>query len=215
MNKDKVLSGDDDHFEPGSNQLVLRNKLGIVSPTIMNLTETGELVHAEWASYELVEDSTKFSIELIRQLHLIWLGPIYDFAGEYRNVNVSKGSVMFCPAWNIPDQMLRFEAEFLNEFTPCSQLDIQTLCSRVAMIHAEFLLIHPFREGNGRLARWIANLMIMQSGFPPPDYQSLNLSDESVRQKYFGALRKGYYDQNTEDLSLLFQTWVLGAQPKS
>lgn len=47
---------------------------------------------------------------------------------------------------------------------------VDCLLEDLAIIHAEFLLIHPFREGNGRLARWLAELMCLQSGLPLPDF---------------------------------------------
>ena len=34
----------------------------------------------------------------------------------------------------------------------------------IAMVHTELLLIHPFRDGNGRLARWLADIMAAQAG---------------------------------------------------
>lgn len=40
-------------------------------------------------------------------------------------------------------------------------------------MHAELILVHPFREGNGRLARLLAMLMALQAGLPPLDFSPL------------------------------------------
>ena len=39
-----------------------------------------------------------------------------------------------------------------------------------AAVHAEPILIHPFREGNGRCARLLATLMGLQAGLPALDF---------------------------------------------
>ena len=41
----------------------------------------------------------------------------------------------------------------------------QELIIDIAKVHAELLLIHPFREGNGRTARILANLMSRKAGY--------------------------------------------------
>lgn len=43
----------------------------------------------------------------------------------------------------------------------------------MAEVHAELILVHPFREGNGRLARLLALLMALQAGLPPLDFSPM------------------------------------------
>jgi fido (protein-threonine AMPylation protein) len=43
----------------------------------------------------------------------------------------------------------------------------------VAEVHAELILVHPFRDGNGRLARILALLMALQAGLPPLDFSPM------------------------------------------
>ena len=49
-------------------------------------------------------------------------------------------------------------------------MDTKRLVRALARTHAEFILIHPFREGNGRLARLLNTLMAFQAGLPGLDY---------------------------------------------
>ncbi|MEI7575816.1 MAG: Fic family protein [Armatimonadota bacterium] len=224
--------GRDDEFEPGSNGLVLRNRLGITDPKEAEHIETELLIRAQLDSYSMLPISQKFDSELICALHHRWLGGLYPFAGQYRTVNVSKNFTTFCPAANISQEMERFEQKELSEHTPLRGLifadyDSETerlayskmpfpkmrlrstreVATKVAIVHAELILIHPFREGNGRLGRWIADLMAIQGGTAPPAYQ---LNSDEERDKYYLALRRAFindYDPLTE----LFVSWIEGA----
>jgi cell filamentation protein len=49
-------------------------------------------------------------------------------------------------------------------------------------------LIHPFREGNGRVARLLAILMALQAELPPLDFGSIK---GRKRKEYFGAVQAG------------------------
>ena len=68
------------------------------------------------------------------------------------------------------------------------------------IIHAELLLIHPFREGNGRLARWLADIMFFQAGFPIPYY---NISSRALEKKYIEAVANGYQEEYDDLINFL------------
>jgi Fic family protein len=53
-----------------------------------------------------------------------------------------------------------------------------------AKLHYEFVLIHPFDDGNGRMARILMNLILMQYGFPPAIIKT------EAKDAYFAALRQ-------------------------
>ena len=71
----------------------------------------------------------------------------------------------------------------------------------VAIVHTELVLIHPFREGNGRLARMLAVLMGLQAGLPPFDF---NIIKGKVRQDYFAAVQAGL-DYNFAHMENIFR----------
>lgn len=54
------------------------------------------------------------------------------------------------------------------------------------MTHCELVLIHPFRDGNGRVARLQATLMALQAGLPLLDFSGIK---GRTRQAYFAAVR--------------------------
>jgi cell filamentation protein len=121
-------------------------------------------------------------------MHKIWLGEIYGWAGNYRLVNVSKGDFHFAAAKQIPLLMDEFEKGSLRIHTPCNFKKPERVVQALAEVHVELVLIHPFREGNGRIARLLSTLMASQAGLP-----ILNFSDITGkrRKEYFAAINSG------------------------
>jgi cell filamentation protein len=173
-------------FEPGSRGRVLRNRLGITRVPDMQQAESEALLDVqEWAIGHFLA-SHRFTAADIVLLHRRWLGSIYPWAGVYRQVNVSKGGLMFAAAAQVPRLMAAFEADELARLTPCEGMDEATLATALARTHAELVLIHPFREGNGRCARLLGWLMALQAGLPPLDFSPLSGRGKTA---YFAAVR--------------------------
>ena len=73
-------------------------------------------------------------------------------------------------------------------------------------MHFELILIHPFREGNGRVARLLSDLMVLQAGRAPLNYMAI---DKTVNQqgfdKYILAIYEGH-NNNFEPIKEIFIT---------
>ena len=113
---------------------------------------------------EKLSGRTKFDIKFILNIHKLALGHLYAFAGKYRDVNLSKGGFPFAAAHFLPQTMNVFEDEILSELMSIYE-NKESLIKDIAKVHAELLYIHPFREGNGRTARILANLMARKQGY--------------------------------------------------
>jgi cell filamentation protein len=150
-------------YEPGSRRRVLRNLLGIKKKRELNHVELREQLRAMDELFDFYGRDHRFTAEAIRTIHRVWLGPIYAWAGQYRKVNLSKGGFPFAAADQIPRLMGVFERDILRKFTPCRSKDPEEIIHALSVVHTELVLIHPFREGNGRVARMIATLMGLQS----------------------------------------------------
>jgi cell filamentation protein len=172
-------------FEPGSRNRVLRNLLGIVRVRDMNLAESQSLEIAQDLALDLYEVDHRFTAQEICDLHALWLGPIYPWAGEYRSVDIGKGGFQFAHARLIQGLMVELERGALKRHTPCRPADDAELALALAEVHAELILVHPFREGNGRLARLLALLMALQAGLPPLDFSPML---GRGRQIYIGGI---------------------------
>jgi cell filamentation protein len=115
----------------------------------------------------------------------LWLGPIYPWAGEYRTINIGKGGFQFAHAPLIPRLMGELGPGPLRRGTPCRQKDVAAVALALAEVHAELILIHPFRDGNGRLARLLALLMVLQADLPPLDFSPIA---GRGKRAYFAAI---------------------------
>jgi len=72
---------------------------------------------------------------------------------------MTKGGFTFAAAHVISRLMKDFEKGSLMQFTPCRFKSLNETIHALAVVHTEIVLIHPFRDGNGRLARLLAVLM--------------------------------------------------------
>lgn len=186
-------------FQPGSHGQVLRNNLGITDPLKMGVVEAEALDAAIKWSFDEFETTTQFSITHLRQMHEYWLGDVYEFAGQFRTVNISKGGILFAPVEHFEISSADFNEKLLRN-TPCCP--DESVASKIALIHGELILLHPFREGNGRLARWLADLMALQAGLGQLDW-GFNDQDDECREIYFQALRQAFSNDFTLLTSLV------------
>ena len=105
--------------------------------------------------------------------------------GAYRVGEVSIGQSAHHPPWpsDVPDWMGALIGFIAEQQVPQNQL-LQT-----AIAHHRFLWIHPFGNGNGRVARLLTYAMLVQQGFSSTtDYRAVNPT------AVFGADRQAYYD---------------------
>ena len=157
----------------------------------------------EQALLELVghyDDAHRFIAADICKLHKNWLGEIYEWAGAYRQVNISKGGFPFAAAARVPVLMAEFEKAVLTRYTPCIFKDRAEVVGALAETHAELVLIHPFREGNGRTARIVSILMALQAGLPLLDFSVIA---EEQKPAYFAAVQSGL-DRDYQPMERLF-----------
>lgn len=160
----------EDQYEPGSRGRVLKNLLGVNRKREMDLIEAKALFTAHETLVEQYASDHRFGASDIYGIHGTWLGKIYPWAGRYRQVQISKSGFPFAAPKQIPRLMVEFDQRFLKKFTPCRAASIEETARALAVVHAELLLIHPFRDGNGRMARLLATLMALQAEYPPLDY---------------------------------------------
>ena len=160
-------------FERGSRGRVLRNLLGIFRVRDMHLAESQALEIAQDLALDRFDADHRFTADDICELHALWLGPIYPWAGQYRSVDIGKDGFQFAHAGLIQGLMGEFERGVLGQHTPCRHADDASLAMALAEVHAELILVHPFREGNGRLARLLSLLMALQAGLPPLDFSPM------------------------------------------
>lgn len=113
---------------------------------------------------------------------------------------MKKNEFPFAAAAQIQKLMADFEVGPLRRYTPCRPTSIDRLAAALAEVHVELVLIHPFREGNGRAARILAVLMGLQAGLPALLFDKLS---GRKRRQYFAAVQ-ARLDRNYDPMTTLF-----------
>ena len=129
---------------------MLENKLGI--------TDSAELARIEekiskQKAVEMFESGYLESLEAgtfesLAKIHKYLFDEIYDFAGEVRKVNISKGNLRFAPLMYLDAALQSIDK------MPQSTFD------EIVEKYVEMNVAHPFREGNGRSTRIWLDLML-------------------------------------------------------
>lgn len=122
-------------------------------------------------------------------IHEIILAKIDEInAGRYRTVPVRiAGSTVVLPN---PVKVPKLMEEFMQWLHRKSKDHPVTLAGEA---HFRFVSIHPFVDGNGRTARLLMNLLLMQAGYPPA------LIKKEHRLKYINAIERGQLYGEMED----------------
>lgn len=173
-------------WEPGSEESVLANELGVTNPDLMDQIELDGLNYLYQSVYESVTEDETLGMEDLVAWHKEWLGGIYAWAGQYRTVNMSKNGFPFAAAAQLPRLVEELD-QVIQGSTPCLDMTDEDLISAIARVHVEFVLVHPFREGNGRIGRLLADIMALQAGKPGLDFSSW----DQDREAYFAAIQQG------------------------
>lgn len=126
--------------------MTLENKLGLSNPVNFacaeeRISKKKALILFDSGTLDKLEAGT---VSSLKEIHKYLFDEIYDFAGELRTVNISKGSFRFAP-------LMYLEAALANiDKMPQSTFD------EIVEKYVETNIAHPFREGNGRSTRiWL------------------------------------------------------------
>lgn len=149
---------------------VPKNKLNITDAEIIHEIENNLLIQAyEKFSNNLTED-TKFDEEYFINLHKKTFDTLYDFAGVYRNVNMSKGDSQFCLANFLDKESKRIFNELLKDKYLSIYNDKKSFADKLAYYQGELIALHPFYELNGRTLRLFFDLLCIFNNYKTIDY---------------------------------------------
>jgi Fic family protein len=139
-------------------------------------------------------DSIPFTVNVVKQFH----GMLYEFAagqgGEFKQSDnevteeLPDGTRVLrftpVPAWRTPDEM-RLLHEGFAAATESRKYHPLLLAGSYVL---DFLVIHPFSDGNGRMARLITLLLLYKSGYEVGRYISLEKLVAETKETYYEAL---------------------------
>ena len=111
------------------------------------------------------------------------------------------------PAWETPEMMDRL-CEAIDQAMSDPEMDPLLL---IPMFILDFLCVHPFSDGNGRMSRLLTLLMLYRSGYGVGSYISIERLIMDTRDGYYEALRessKGWHEGAGDHLP--FVRYMLG-----
>jgi len=128
-------------------------------------------------AYTLFESSFFESIEVgttkgLQQIHAYLFGGLYDFAGQIRQKNISKGGFQFA--------MSRYLGDTLRQIDAMPETTFDEIVSK----YVEMNIAHPFMEGNGRTTRIWLDLMLKKRLKKCVDWSKISKAD------YMNAMAK-------------------------
>jgi len=140
----------------------------------------------------------------IKQIHNLIIRAISpEEAGKYRQLDVkAAGTNYLYPAHYLLPQLMTEFIDWLNS----EQAQTLHPIEYATNAHFRFVSIHPFRDGNGRTARLLMNLLLLRGGYP------IVIISNSVRNDYINAV--AYGQQNQDDINQLL-TLILDATKSS
>lgn len=118
----------------------------------------------------------------LQQIHAYLFGGLYDFAGQIREVNISKGNFRFA------------NCLYLKEALAAIEKMPEATFEDIIAKYVEMNIAHPFREGNGRATRIWLDMMLKKNFQRVVDWRNID------RDKYLQAMERS----PVNDLELRF-----------
>jgi Fic family protein len=175
-------------------ELVLTKGITVGGKTLDEHLEV--IGHKEAINYieSLAQKATEINQWEIKQIHNLILRKIHpEEAGSYRTLDVMvAGTNYLYPAHYLLSQLMGDFVSWLNSEAALSLHPVEY----ASIAHYRFVSIHPFRDGNGRTARLLMNLLLIRAGYP------IVVINNQIRNDYINALAHG--QENEDDLSQLY-----------
>ena len=132
-------------------------------------------------AYEMFESGIINDVEVgtingLQQIHAYIFGGLYDFAGQIRKLNISKGGFVFA------------SVGYLNETLATVENMPEETVEQIVKKYVEMNVAHPFMEGNGRATRIWLDLILKKNLFRCVDWSKID------KTKYLEAMKLSVVD---------------------
>ena len=141
----------------------LINKFDIKDEVILKELETTITLN-KITEYLLNPLFDSFDVQHYKNIHRYLFGDIYNWAGEYRTVDMSKKGTIFAEAENVENLMSNCFKR-LNDKNLFQGLNFDDFIDDFVDFYCVTNMIHPFREGNGRTQRVFLTQLINKNGY--------------------------------------------------
>ena len=154
-------SNDDHYVDPETG--VLKNRLGITDEATL---EESEAAYVAIKSFQLSQTPLKanFDIAHLQAIHRHLFSDVYEWAGELRTIDISKGGNLFAHHNHIQSAAAQVFKGLADE-RQLQGLDPAAFSERATHYLGEINALHPFREGNGRAQREFISHLGQNTGY--------------------------------------------------
>ncbi len=142
---------------------ILINKLDIKGIHLLQEAET-EYTAQKLLELEALPLKGRFSLSHLQGIHKYIFQDIYPFAGKIRQEDISRGNTLFARSQYIKSNLINLLLDLKKE-KYLTALERNNFCCRTAFYMAELNIIHPFREGNGRVIREFIRCLALKCGY--------------------------------------------------
>lgn len=156
---DKYDATNDHYCYPHST--VLKNRLDIRDLETLEAAERDiTAITVDLVPYR----APPYSLDSLKAIHAALFSELYQWAGSIRTVDIAKGGTRFCHSQFIE----RYSERIFNDLEGenwLKGLPLDAFCERLAEHYCEINMIHPFREGNGRVQRILFEHLALSAGY--------------------------------------------------
>lgn len=171
--KSKYQLKNDSFYYPNTD--IPKNKFDIKESQIIHDIEQELLIKSYEVFFDELEENTIFDEEYFKDLHKRTFESLYDWAGIYRDFNMSKGESRFCQGAYIESSSKKIFDElkkdnYLKDFENKSK---EEFAKKLAYYKCELNALHPFYELNGRITRMFFDMIVAFNGYKFIDYSTV------------------------------------------
>ena len=149
-----------------------------------------------YLAYAKIKETDPYSVSELKRIHGIMTAGIEEESGIFRSgsegVFAGDRCIFIAPPPNMVPELI---GELFSWMRDCKETVHPLIMA--AVFHYEFVFIHPFADGNGRVARLLMNLALLQSGY------NIVVIPPIVRADYISALQKTNNGNNTDFINFI------------
>lgn len=153
-------------FDPATGEATLRNLYQERDVQVLKAREyTQVAMRSAEISSGLAQIPQSFDAKHLKAIHQYLFQDLYEWAGEYRTVDITKGMTTFASANDGSIDRRLSNVQSLVSAVSWSELGRTTFVENASAVFAELNQAHPFREGNGRSAKVFMDLLAESTSF--------------------------------------------------
>lgn len=145
-------------------------------------------------------ENLPISVKTAKELHEKVAGHVFSEAGNFRKTEVSVGAYEPPKFFQIPELMTNWEHDYIERHKHAKTQDEQI--ELLAWMMHQFLLIHPFFDYNGRVARLLGQLFLLQHKLPISSFIGIKRTD------YATAMKKATVEHDLKSLIKLINKGI-------